>query len=479
MLQRGRRCHLEQSQTVRQLSLILAFLCLAPRLCPAADEPRPLIVDTKQTEAYQRIKSALDRVRAIDTHDHLRPFREIPGRVKTDQGEGMTLHSIFGTGYYRWINPLSPWQEGESFDQWWERAQHDFDNARATSFYRYLMPAFTDLYGVDFDTITTDQARELNQKVFANYKDQKWLVDVIRNRANIALMFVDPYWSRLELFPHYEWTVPLLNVTTLVDGYHESQYNNPLDSPYAFAAKRKLPIGTLDEYLAVLDAIFREAKAGGAVCLKSTLAYVRTLHYEKVTKETAAGIFGKKRGELTQEQVKQFQDFIFWRLCELSAKHDLPFQIHTGQARIQGSNPMLLVDLIEANPNTKFILFHGGFPWVGETGVIVMKYPRHVWIDSVWLPTLSYTMAKRAFHEWLEVMPSNRIMWGADDATAEAIYGATEMTRRCIAEVLAEKVAAGDLHEQQALRVGRQILRDNALELFTQLKPRAGAAEKP
>ena len=39
-----------------------------------------------------------------------------------------------------------------------------------------------------------------------------------------------------------------------------------------------------------------------------------------------------------------------WRLVELSARHELPFQIHTGQGRIQGSNPMLLVDLIEANP---------------------------------------------------------------------------------------------------------------------------------
>ena len=113
--------------------------------------------------------------------------------------------------------------------------------------------------------------------------------------------------------------------------------------------------------------------------------------------------------------------------------------------RIQGSNPMLLVDLIEANPRTKFILFHGGFPWVGETGVIVMRHGSHVWVDSVWLPTLSYSTAKRAFHEWLDVMPSDRIMWGADANHAEGIYGATEFTRRCLAEVLAEKVDRGDL----------------------------------
>jgi hypothetical protein len=120
---------------------------------------------------------------------------------------------------------------------------------------------------------------------------------------------------------------------------------------------------------------------------------------------------------------------------------------------------------------------------VGETGIILMRHARHVWLDSVWMPTLSYTTAKRAFHEWLDVMPSNRIMWGGDANHAEGIYGATETNRRCLAEVLAERVDRGDLLEEHALRIGRQILRDNALALFPQLKDRLwkhkGSAMKP
>jgi len=38
--------------------------------------------------------------------------------------------------------------------------------------------------------------------------------------------------------------------------------------------------------------------------------------------------------------------------------------------------------------------------------------------------------------------------------------------------VLAEKVIAGDLTEEHALAIGRQIMRENALELFPQLKER-------
>ena len=116
-------------------------------------------------------------------------------------------------------------------------------------------------------------------------------------------------------------------------------------------------------------------------------------------------------------------------------------------------------------------LFHGGFPWVGETTVIGMKF-RNVWIDSVWLPTLSYTMATRAYQEWLESMASDRILWGADTVQAEGIYAATEFTRQCLAEALAEKVQRSELLEQHAAHIGRQVMRDNALKLFPKLNRR-------
>jgi len=69
-------------------------------------------------------------------------------------------------------------------------------------------------------------------------------------------------------------------------------------------------------------------------------------------------------------------------------------------------------------------------------------------------------------------MPSNHLMWGADAHHVEGAYGATEFRRRCLAEALAEKVERGELREADALHIGQQVLRDNALELFPQLKDR-------
>jgi hypothetical protein len=431
------------------------------------------------SDVYRRLRAGIDAVPAIDTHDHLWPFDRLPGLMETDRGRGMTLFGLWRSSYYPQVGPLTPRKPGEPFDPWWARARHDFDDARATGFYRYQLPAFRDLYGVDFDAITDDQARALDAKVFDNYRDDRWVRHVVTERANIELMLNDPYWGRLDFRTHYPFEVLVFNVTTLLDGFHPSEFKQPSDDPYRFARDHGLPTATLDDYLAVLDRLFLEAKSEGAVCLKTTKAYERTLRFEDVPKGRAARAYGRPRGELTPQEVKDFQDFVMWRLVGLSAAHGLPFQIQTGHGKLQGSNPLLLADLIEANPGTKFVLFHGGYPWVGETGAMVLRHGRHVWVDSVWLPTISPTMARRALHEWLEVMPSDRILWGADCNHAEGIYGATVVTRAVLAEVLAEKVLRGDLAEAHAARIGRQVLRENALALFPQLKDRLGKAHQP
>lgn len=453
------------SATPKFLSTI--FACVLVIFFSAAISAQS--IDTKQTATYRRIKAHLDATPAIDTHEHLPPFDLIHGRVETDRGRGMTLHSLWQSSYYTWVNPLSPWPQSGKFDDWWTQARHDFDNARATSFYRYQLPAFTDLYAIDFDTITDDQARSLNVRIFENYRDPNWTYEVVTERANIELMVMDPYWNRLGFDLEYPFAVPTVNVTPFIRGVHPSDFSSTNDSPYVFAARQNLKLDTLDDYIAVIERIMIFGKSKGAVCLKTTTAYERTLDFANVSKERAEKAWGTPRAKSAPEDLKAFQDYIMWRIVELCVKLDLPFQIHTGHARIQGSNPMLLLDLIAANPKTKFILFHGGYPWIGETGAIATRH-KNVWIDSVWLPTISYTMGKRAYQEWLEVMGSNRILWGADAHHAEGIYAATEFTRRCLAEALAEKVERAELREDHALRIGTQILRDNALELFPSLK---------
>ena len=203
--------------------------------------------DVKTTDVYARIKTGIDAVSAINTHDHLMPFEKIGNRDKTDRGEGMTLRSIWAGSYFPWIHSLEPWPKDGSFDKWWSKAQHNFTNARATSFYRYLLPAFQDLYGVDFDTITPKQARKLNDRIFENYKNDKWLREVITERANVELVFVDKFWGRLEFSIDYPFQVLVCNVTSLVRGFHPTEYKNPLEDPYEIAREHEALDGLVAE----------------------------------------------------------------------------------------------------------------------------------------------------------------------------------------------------------------------------------------
>jgi glucuronate isomerase len=330
---------------------------------------------TRHTATYRRILAYLHSFPAIDTHDHLWPFQRFTTRAGARGPDAMNLYTLWKTGYYTWFNPLTERKPGEPFDAWWSRARYDFADARATSFYRYMLPALADLYGVDFERVTDEQARRLDQQIVENYRDPQWAYHVVTERANIELVFTDPYWAPLAMRTDYPFVVQVLNINSLVRGFHPSEYRQPDDDPYRFAKEHDLRVDTLDDYVALLDRLIRTAKERGAACLKQTLAYQRTLRFENVPKPRAAAAFGHPRSELTPQQITDFEDFVMWRIVELCATHNLPIQIHTGQARIQGSNPMLLADMIDSNPKTKFILFHGGFPWVSETGAIADGMP--------------------------------------------------------------------------------------------------------
>jgi len=439
--------------------------------------------DVKDTDVYVRLKAKLDAVRGIDTHSHLGgpglPKFILEHDFRGEKRLDCALHRVWCASYFTWGHFLAPWPADANFETWWNAAAADFANSRARSAYRAMLPIFHDLYGVDFESLDLEGAKKLNQRMEETLANPDWAAEVLLKRANTELIVVDHSSMSAAHKDRYPFVVNTCNVRWFINGFHPSEFDRfPADNPYAFAAQHKLPVKTLDDYVAVIDRIIAEMKKAGAVCLKSQTAYDRTLRFDRVRKPRAEAAFGKPRGELTPVQVKAFQDYIFWRLVELAAKHDLPFQIHTGHARIQGSNPMNLVPLIEANPRTKFILFHGGFPWVGESGMIALKYP-NVWLDSVWMPVLSHTMGKRAYKEWLDMFSSNRILWGSDMFTIEGTYGTTVYTRQCITEALAEKVVAKELREADAVRIGRQILRENALELFPTLRHRVEKLDAP
>ena len=87
-------------------------------------------------------------------------------------------------------------------------------------------------------------------------------------------------------------------------------------------------------------------KSEGCVSLKIALAYERSLHFEKVTSEQADRVFRLKESDITQEDIRAFQDYLFWKICEIAAEVSLPLQCHTGMGQIIDTNVLQLNNVI-------------------------------------------------------------------------------------------------------------------------------------
>ena len=245
---------------------------------------------------YARMKAYLDAVPAIDTHDHLWPFDKLPGLRETENGKGMNLAGLWRNSYLTRVKQLTPWTPGGKFADWWAKAKHDFDDVRATSFYRYQAVAFQDLYGVDFDRITDDQAGDLDRRIFRNYLTEGLALRGRHREGQHRADVQRPVLGPVRL-PHG------LPVRRAGAQRHDP---DPRVPPVGVQAARTTtrtrsrrptacPLNSLDDYLAVLDRLFAEAKEKGAVCLKTTLAYQRTLDFDRVPAERAAKAFGRPR----------------------------------------------------------------------------------------------------------------------------------------------------------------------------------------
>jgi len=177
------------------------------------------------------------------------------------------------------------------------------------------------------------------------------------------------------------------------------------------------PVETLDDYLSALDIAFDIAMKNGAIGVKSSFAYLRIISYDKVEKSEARKVFNNGIRHASPTELKTFQDFMMHTVCEKCAEYNLPFQFHTGlQADnfnvLKNSNPLLLENLFRDYRKVNFVLFHGGYPYIQEVGVLAKYFP-NVYLDACWLSDISISAYKRALSEWLEIVPSNKIFaWG-------------------------------------------------------------------
>lgn len=424
---------------------------------------------------YEQLRSYINTIKVINTHEHQRRFSQY-------EGHAYNFYTLLSHSYLNadLISAGAPPFDPENInkgdlDALWKVYGPSLDFSRNTSYYSHFLQGFNILYGYEEPDFTKDGIQSLSEMIAENYKNQdNWYAEAF-DRAGFEIMFVDQYWApfNTDLDPKYFALV--FNINNLVTATTQRTIKYREDAPlsmnlYRLADHEGYSIKTLDDYLHFADSLFQKFLDKKVVCLKNSMAYGRTLYYEDVPYEQAQALFSRDSSSLSLEEKKALEDFMFHWIVKKSIELDLPIQIHTGYLagngnHLENGRPTKLNNIFLKYRKTKFSLFHGGYPWIGEFAALGKMFP-NVYLDLVWLPQISRQAAVRGLDEMLDCMPYNKFFWGGDCHFIEESTGSLEFGKDAVAEVLAKRMERGLMTEEVAKDVARKIFRDNAIQFF-------------
>jgi len=422
-----------------------------------------------QDNTYDRLRAYIDTLPIVDAHEHL----QTPG----DSVNFCLLNAISyfpsdmvssGAAY------PSPGKEGRcNIDSVWDQYAEYYEYCRATSYHNQFINTLRILYDFDKPYLTKKDAHIIYDRMFINhYRNYpEWLKEVYRE-GKFETMILDQYWDHFNASVDTAYFSLVCNINSLVLLVGEAAEKKRIDSSQGLLRlmnKEELKPGSLNDYLAMTDSVLRIFRDHGAVCLKNTLAYSRSIDFEDVDSASATAIF-KRSAPLDGISRKKLEDFVFHHIVQQSIELNLPIQIHTGylagnNSRIDNGHPMKLLNLLMKYPQARFILFHGGYPWIGDYTAIGKEFT-NVYLDIVWIPQISKTAAIRGLHEILDAVPYNKLFWGGDVTTIDDAIGSLELAKEVVTTVLSERVQKGWMTEDLAQVIARSIFHDNAVKMF-------------
>ena len=239
---------------------------------------------------------------------------------------------------------------------------------------------------------------------------------------------------------------------------------------------------TLREYLSqVVTPTLERKKAGGAVAVKFEVGYLRSFAFGNPSEADAARVYAASVGSHSppsDEDYKTLQDFLFRYIAAECGRLGLPVQLH-GMAGagsyydIAGSNPLLLEPLFDDSRlrQTRFVILHGGWPFVREIGALLQKPNVYLDISQQALAIPPRTVATW-LREWLEMYP-DKVLFGTDGypfseylGWEESLWIANQNARKALGYALTGMMEDGEIDRARAVRIAQGVLSGNAALLY-------------
>jgi hypothetical protein len=458
------------------------FAALAPSLGTAQHGAGAGAVPPGRARSWSSIRQALHqqaaRVKVFDTHEHI---------VHQDQRQNHPPDFFLLFSHYTSDDllsagiPLAAWKETGGLqdqhiplEQRWKILAPYWQFTRTTGYGRCMLIAARDLFGVE--DINERTFNTLSERITAANRDPQWYNTVLKVKGGIYTSLLDDTASLngepLNFDPKFFRIITRMDYIVTAGPQSVNRVEKSTGLSIGSLADLEKALGTaIENAKAQASRISPEGLAG----IKCALAYSRSLAFDKVARPDAERAFQQvfaDSGEQVEAAHKALQDYMVRRLVEQCAEHRLPMQIHTGmqagnQNHVAWTHPSLLSDLLNEYQQVRFDIFHGGYPYLGEQATIC-KNNRNCYADLCWLHIISPSMARFHLHQLIDTVPGNKILgFGGDFLHVEGAYAHCQMARAITADVLADKVEAGDLPDHHAAVLLERILYGNGRDLFT------------
>jgi hypothetical protein len=344
----------------------------------------------------------------------------------------------------------------------WQQLKFYLSKGRNVSFWRSNIVAYQKLFGLKDDDLSDDNWSSVNESIKAKTAAPDWYEHVIKDVCNLEIqvrnvpMFED--WDS-------EYFLAVLRLDRIL---HINM--KPVRSDIEKYIGRG--IDNLATVKSFIHKIITDYRSRGAIGVKFGHAYFRSLYSERIDDRTADEILQKILADtsVSEKELNALRDSFIFYVCEICSEMDLIFQVHTGVQKtycnVPDSNPILLLPLIKEFPKVRFDIFHAGYPYSRELGMMAKNFP-NVWLNMAWMYIISMAASRQILSEWIDLVPSYRLLgFGSDVGYPELIYSHLVMARSCVADVLAAKTESDFLSRSEAMSLARGLFLENGMDFY-------------
>lgn len=438
--------------------------------------------------SYGSLFDKISALPVIDTHEHLPPEKQIVEQVPDffdmltpyicDDllSAGMSLHE-FSVIRNHDCDFAIRWQ---TFDRYLKDVQH-------TRYFRVLMDSLSFLgFDKKFDRLDMTTAALISKNISNDC--QNGIYSKIARDNNIVSINVllNGYRTNNEHFlDANEANISdrdkkkLLKIIPTISSFCPVNQSDLqcLQNDFNLPAER---LSDLDD---MLDQVFIEYNNSKISIIKIGSGYVRSLDFchpniieaQSVLDSLNSGLSCTRNSKQLDPKIVDFQkvlpldNYLTWSIVKRAREYRMDIQIHTGMHAWNYNLPSRcrsdgLATLINEFSNVRFILLHGGLPYLDDVLLLAKYYPNTL-LNLSWVPIIDKYKATELYERALDYLPLNKVQgFGGDYYYPHCIPGHLKAARQILTDVLYKKIETCEISTDQSIEIAYKWLFENCLD---------------